>query len=291
MKLFIIMAITYFFISCTNRNDITNEVEKIIENKDLKLGIGIYDFENDEIYLYNGHDKFPMQSVYKLPIVIEILDLVDKNQLRLDDKINISKEDRHPNIYSPIRDKYPNGVEMSLSEIILYTIANSDNVGCDVLIKLGGGIDSIGNFMTKNNLSDISIKNYEREIQSNWEIQFENWATPAAIINLLKQFNNNRLLNPNTTDYLWSVMTQSNTGSINRLLSSDIIVGYKTGSSGVGENGIIAALNCAGIMKQEEKEIAFAIFITDSKEDRETNMNIIAQIGKIIDNFYLKTKK
>ena len=82
---------------------------------------------------------------------------------------------------------------------------------------------------------------------------------------------------------------QSSTGSIKNLLPSNINVGYKTGNSGVGPNGVIAAQNCVGIMDNGTKKIAFAIFITDSKEDKETNMNIIAQIGEIIaTNYNLK---
>ncbi len=282
MKLLATTILSILIFGCSTENKISQDIKEITNGKDLKLGVALYDFENNSYYAYNGLDTFPMQSVYKLPISIAILDLVDSNRFGLNDSITISKEDLSPNLYSPIRDKYPNGVKMPLSEIILYTIAQSDNTGCDLLISIANGTDSISKFLENKGLTNIKIRNYEREIQSDWNIQFDNWTTPMAMINLLKKLNNQELLSSQSTSFIWKVMTQSSTGSIKDLLPSTITAGYKTGYSGVGENQIIAAQNCVGIMQDGKKRIAFAIFITNSKESRNTNMEVIAKIGKMI---------
>ncbi len=60
----------------------------------------------------SGNHHFPFQSVYKFHLGIAVLHQVD--------------------LYSPIKDKYPNGLPLPLREVITYTLAQSDNVGCDI---------------------------------------------------------------------------------------------------------------------------------------------------------------
>ena len=282
MKYIITALIVLLFYGCSEKIEITNNIEKIIKGKELKLGFAVYDFCNGELYHYNGDDAFPMQSVYKLPISMAVLNRVESGKLRLNDTIQITKDDLSPNLYSPIRNKYPEGVDMLLSELILYTVAKSDNNGCDLLIDIAGGVDGVSKFLQANNLDNIQINNFEREIQADWSVQFDNWVTPTAMVDLLKQLNNGKILQTKSMDFIWEVMMQSSTGSIKELIPSDIVVGYKTGYSGVGEDGVIAAQNCIGIMKYGEKSIAFAIFITDSNESKDVNMNIIAKLGEVI---------
>ncbi len=286
---YIVILLTILVCACSKPSKLEREIEQITACKDLKLGVSIYNLTTGEHFDINGNDRFPMQSVYKLPIAIAVLDRVDKGELLLDDTIRITKRDLSPDLYSPIRDKYPNGVDMPLSEIILYTIAQSDNNGCDLLIDMAGGVDRIEKLLCSNSLYNIQVKNYEHEIQADWSVQFENWTTPTAMVELLKQLNNGSILQPRSTDFIWDVMMQSNTGSIKDLLPSNLTVGYKTGNSGVGKDGVIAAQNCVGIMQQGEKKVAFAIFITDSNECRDDNMNIIAQVGELIYTNYINT--
>ena len=78
---------------------------------------------------------------------------------------------------------------MLLSELILYTVAKSDNNGCDLLIDIAGGVDGVSKFLQANNLDNIQINNFEREIQADWSVQFDNWVTPTAMVDLLKQLN------------------------------------------------------------------------------------------------------
>ncbi len=82
----------------------------------------------------------PMLSVFKFHIALAVLNQVDKGNLTLDQKILIKKSDLLENTWSPLREKYPDGnVELPLSEIITYTVAQSDNNGCDILLRLIGG--------------------------------------------------------------------------------------------------------------------------------------------------------
>ena len=128
-----------------------------------------------------------MQSVFKFHIGLALLSEIDKGKFSLDQKIEIQKKDLLPDLYSPIRDKYPDGATLTISEILEYTISASDNVGCEVLLRLLGGPSAVENYFAKNKFKDVAIKFNEEQQQGNWDLQFQNWTTPKAANKVLNQ--------------------------------------------------------------------------------------------------------
>ena len=85
-------------------------------------------------------------------------------------------------MYSPVRDKYPNGTELSIAELLRYTICESDGSASDVLMKLIGGPGKVMLFLEEIHVPDIQVVNYEKEIGRDWETQYRNWATPNGVV-------------------------------------------------------------------------------------------------------------
>lgn len=288
MKKLIIFSIMMILCIVSNAQFSTtrSDIEALIKDKNLKLGLALYDFSNGDTLSINGNDHFPMQSVFKFPIALAMLNKVDSGYFALTEKVMIEKSDLRPGMWSPIQDKYPNeNVELPLSEVIKYTIAQSDNLGCDLLMKLLNGAPYIDKYVHNQGINDINIKYNELESYVAWDRQFENWTTPHAMIQLLQLFYNKELLKPDTQTFLWNTMAQTSTGSVRYLLPKEAIVAHKTGSSGYNSNKVCAALNDVGIMiLPNGNAVAFAIFITNSTESPEVNANIIAEIARIVYN-------
>jgi len=89
----------------------------------------------------NESERFPMQSVYKLPISMAILDQVEHGTLTLNQKTSLTAKDMAPaGLHSPIRDRYPQGgIDISIRDLIRAAIVDSDGTASDVLFRLGGG--------------------------------------------------------------------------------------------------------------------------------------------------------
>ncbi len=68
-----------------------------------------------------------------------MLSEIDKGKFSLDQKIDVRKGDVSLDLCSPIKDKYPDGTRLTIAEILEYRVSNSDNVGCEVLLRLLGG--------------------------------------------------------------------------------------------------------------------------------------------------------
>lgn len=280
--LFALISISSF----SQINTIKDRINKIIQNKNAGIGVAILDLNSNESVVINGEEHYPMQSVFKFPIALKVLSDVDKDKITLGDSVFISSAELKKKTWSTIQEKYPNGnVKIALSDILYYTIALSDNIGCDVLLKNYGGTSSVNHYLKSIGIENMTIKRNEAEQQSKPDLQYDNWATPNEAINLLTKFYSNSLLKPATQRFLWQTMTKTATGSIKQQLPKNIIVAHKTGSAPNIKNGT-AVNNDIGIMVfPHKKAIAYAIFIKDSKETSETNYSIIAEIGKIIADY------
>ncbi len=173
---YIFLLICFFSISNNAQNieTLRNEIMKNISSKKATVGLSICGENENDTLTINGAEHLPMQSVFKFHIALVVLSEIDKGKFKLNQKIKISKQELLPDTWSPIREKYPNGTTLKLSEILKYTVAESDNNGCDLLVRLLGGINKVNSYFENQNIKEISIKANEEEMHKSWEIQFTN---------------------------------------------------------------------------------------------------------------------
>ena len=263
--------------------ELKKEIEIIVGGKDLKLGLALYDFSTGKSISINGNDKYPMQSVFKFPIGVALLDCVSRGEFSLSDSVTLTKADLLPDLWSPIRERWPEGVRLPLVSVMTYMVAHSDNSATDFLIHKIGGVARIQDIVNRLGAKKINIRNNEAEIQGSWSVQFDNWTTPNAMVDFLRLMNDGKLLDKANTAVLWEIMASASSGSVNRLVSKTVTFARKTGYSGVNSQGIIAAQNDVGIIEFEDgRRVAYAIFLTDSTLGTDAGYDILAQIGKAI---------
>ncbi|MDO8899617.1 MAG: serine hydrolase [Bacteroidales bacterium] len=121
---------------------------------------------------------------------------------------------------------------------------------------------------------------------------FQNWTTPKAASTTLKLFyeNRNNLLSKTSYEFFWKTNKETTTGK-NRIkgqLPEGTIVAHKTGWSGTNkETGITAAVNNIGIVFLPNGQyFIISVFVSESKENFDTNEKIIADIAKATYDFY-----
>lgn len=263
--------------------ELKKEIEIIVGGKDLKLGFALYDFSTGKSISINGNDRYPMQSVFKFPIGVALLDCVSRGEFALSDSVTLTKADLSPDLWSPIRERWPEGVRLPLVSLMTYMVAHSDNIATDFLIHKIGGVARIQDIVNRLGAKKINIRNTEAEIQGSWSVQFDNWTTPNAMVDFLRLMNDGKLLDKANTAVLWEIMSSASSGSVNRLVPKTVTFARKTGYSGANSQGIIAAQNDVGIIELEDgRRVAYAIFLTDSTLGTDAGYDILAQIGKAI---------
>lgn len=285
------------FKPCAQSTDSLKQViQRIVSEKKATVGVAINDQNGKEILSINAELHFPLQSVFKFPIALAVLSGVDKGIFSLSQKISIEKKDLVPNTHSPIRDEYPNGTSLAISKILEYTVSQSDNIGCDVLLRLIGGPQQVEKYFKNKGFQDLSIKTNEEVQQSNWDLQFQNWITPRTANKILMSYydNKTKLLTPNSHDFIWKIMKETQTGParLRGQLPGNTIVAHKTGSSGTNKDGLTAAVNDIGIIFLPGRHYFFiSVFVTKSTENTETNEKIIADLSKATWDYYKAKSK
>ncbi|MBP0611790.1 class A beta-lactamase, subclass A2 [Chryseobacterium sp. cx-311] len=263
--------------------NLKGDIERIIKGKDATVAVSVLKLGESYNVDINGDKKLPMQSVFKFHIALAVLDAADNGKLSLDQPIFIKKADLLENTWSPIRNKYPEGnISLPLQEIIRYTVAESDNNGCDILLRLIGGTEAVQNFMDTKEISDFSIKANEEEMHRDWNVQYTNYTTTNSMNTVLKKFKEGKMVSAKSTDFLLKVMLGTKTGlnKIKEQLPAETPVAHKTGSSGKNSAGLTGAENDAGIITLPNgDQYALSIFVSDSRETEAVNCKIISDIS------------
>ncbi|HEY5747928.1 MAG TPA: class A beta-lactamase, subclass A2 [Chryseolinea sp.] len=293
-----IVALTTIFLLALTVHDVAaqqaelrGEIARITASISGDVGVAVLNLDTGDTLTWHGRGHFPMQSVFKFPLAIMVLHEVDQGTLTLDQKIHIRKEDMLPNTWSPMAVKYPEGnVDIALSEILRYTVSQSDNNGCDVLFRLMGGTKKVNDFLHGLGTTQIAIAATEAEMHEAWPIQFTNWCEPGAMVALLKQFDRGNILSPSSRDFLWKIMVETSTGPkrIKGLLPAGTVVAHKTGTGDYNAEGVLGAFNDAGIMVLPDgSHLAVVIYISRTKEKDTAKLDlVIAQISRAVYDQY-----
>jgi len=260
------------------------QIDEISRAAQSRVGAAATLLETGESVAVRGDEHFPMQSVYKLPIAMAVLHAVDGGALALDRTVMVQAADLVPaKVYSPLRDRYPHGgVELSLRELLRQAVEVSDGTASDVLLRLAGGGESVTRFVRGLGVTDMTVATSEAEMARGDDVQYRNWASPLAAIQLLRAIQEGPGLSPSSRALLLEFMTASVPGArrIRGLLPAGTLVAHKTGTSGTA-GGLTRATNDVGIVRlPDARHLAVAVFVADSKADEATREAVIARIAR-----------
>jgi beta-lactamase class A len=232
----------------------------------------------------NGDLRFPLGSVYKIPIALAVLDAADRGALSLGEPVPVGPEDLAPG-WSPIADRHPQGgVAIPVRDLLDAMLTQSDNTACDVLLARVGGPAAVTARVRALGVPDVRVDRPERRMGSDWfgvTLEPEStWTrasiaaardrlpdstraraaaafvndprdsgTPAGIATLLRRTLAGEALSPAMTGTLLGLMRRSATGPgrLRAGLPRGAELAHKTGSSGTWR-GATACVNDAGIV-------------------------------------------
>jgi beta-lactamase class A len=289
LLLTLIFLSTVTFAQGPKRGGLRGQIESIAREAKGRVGVAITVLETDESVALLGEQQFPMQSVYKLPIAMAVLAQVDQGMLKLNQMIRVEKSDFvTAGQRSPIRDRHPQGVELSLQELLQTMVSESDGTACDVLLRVIGGPQTVMGYLRGMNLPGIAVETTEKEMGQDEMVQYRNWAKPTAMTKLLRDLQFGHVLSSPSRKLLMDWMTQSPTGPrrLKGRLPASVIVAHKTGSSGTSK-GLTRATNDVGLISLPDgKHLAIAVFVSDSRANMAVRESVIARITKAAWDFY-----
>jgi beta-lactamase class A len=251
-----------------------------------RVGIGAVLVETGDAAYVDRSGRYPMQSVYKLPIAMAVLKLVDEGKVRIDQEVSITPDDFvRWGFHSPIRNTNPQGTVLPLGVILRYSISESDGTASDVLLDLAGGPEAVMTYLKSIGVSDLIVADSEKSISKDWETQYRNWSTPDASIQLLRLIYERRAgLSEQTTNLLLNIMTETETGDrrLKRGLPDSASIAHKTGTGGT-QNRITGATNDIGIITLPDgRHILIAVYVSDSPENGAVREKVMADAARAV---------
>jgi beta-lactamase class A len=265
----------------------------------------------------NRDQRFSLQSVMKMLVGMAVLDAVDHNGWKLDDKVLVHRKDLSL-FMQPIAEKVgPSGFETTIGDLIRRANVDSDSAAADILADRLGGISAVQRFLNRSGIRGMRIDRTERDLQTEinglkWRPEFveaevlrsaiaalprdqkaaayaryqkdvRDTSTPLAMVELLRKLSSGKLLSPSSTRFMLEVLEQVNTGQ-DRLkagTSKPWRLAHKTGTSGSFE-GLTVASNDVGLFRGPSGDIAVSVFVADSHAADDTRAKVIADIARAI---------
>ena len=234
---------------------------------------------------FHADAHVPMQSVFKFPLSIAVLQQVEAGKFWLDEPVRFLPSDRYPGTHSPLQDAHPKAdIDVPLRELLHLSVSFSDNVATDILLRVIGGPATVQRSLNGLGFPQLHVVDSEASMHDNEQRQYRNDATPLAMVGLLRRVADRSPLTPEHTALLnqWMEDPAASPKRIRGDLPPGTIVAHKSGSSGT-EKGMTAATNDVGLIKLPDgRRLAIAIFITNSPRNTAALEPVIAGIAKAI---------
>jgi beta-lactamase class A len=241
-----------------------------------RVGFAATDLASGRSLGFNQNERFPTQSVFKLPIAIEVLRQVDAGRLDLDRVIALDASDARGG--PPGTFAVP--AQHTTGELLEAMIVRSDNVACDKLLALLGGPAVVDARIRKLRVDGVTIRFSEKEMGTG----VDNSATPTAMVALLAKIARRKLgLSAASARHLDDLLLGVTTGPkrIMGALPPGTPVAHKTGTSET-RNGATDATNDVGLITLPGgHRVAIAVFVHASPADEATRERTIAQLARL----------
>ena len=269
--------------------ELQKEIATIAKEAKGKVGVFALLMEDERAVSLNGNEHFAMQSVVKLPVAMAILKQAAEGKLTRDQKISFTVEDLvNPNQRSPLRDRNPKGGEVTIDELLQLAISESDGTACDVLTRTAGGPPAIQEYINSLGITEMEMKRTHKEFGKDWDMQYENWATPEAAVSLLQslwsQTSHGDPEDELKQHIILKNMYETGTGPnrLKGLLPPGAPVAHKTGTGGT-RDGITSATNDVGVITLPNgKHVAIAVFVGDSSAEEKVREGVIAKVARAV---------
>ena len=293
VRILIVVALSASCTQLAAQKSLRTQLADIAESISGDVGVAVRLIERGDTMSYHGAHPFPMQSVYKFPLALQVMNDVDNGKLTLDQRRPVTLAEYYQT-HSPLMKEFPEGnADLTVSDALRYTIEWSDNVACDILFRLVGGPKRVDLFVNGQGIRDMALRNTEREMHANNQLQYQNWSTPQAMVELLTKFYQSDMLSEKSRTALWRMMVNTKTGPkrIRGLLPAGTVVANRTGTGDKTKERRVSAVNDIGIVELPNGEhLAIVVFVSNTREEIPVAEEVIANIAKAVYDGYATRK-
>lgn len=283
-RLFLLLALVLTAAApASAEGNLKTQLQKIIAGADARVGVAV--IADGDTLTVNGSPDYPLMSVMKLHQAVAVARILEERGLPLTTTVHIYVQDLKAGTWSPLRDARPGGgFDMSVAELLRYTLQQSDNNACDILFDRFAAPEHVDSIIRSMGFRDFRIAATEDEMHRDLKKCRENVSSPLSAADLMDRLASGTLpLGKEYADFIRSTLLECRTG-LNRLPlpleGSGALIGHKTGTSDREADGRWTGINDVGFVLLPDGRIyTLAVFISDSALGMEENEKLIADIS------------
>ncbi len=267
----------------SEERDLKTQIREIIAGADARVGVAV--IADGDTLTVNGSPDYPLMSVMKLHQAVAVARILEERGLPLTTTVHIYVQDLKAGTWSPLRDARPGGgFDMSVAELLRYTLQQSDNNACDILFDRFAAPEHVDSIIRSMGFRDFRIAATEDEMHRDLKKCRENVSSPLSAADLMDRLASGTLpLGKEYADFIRSTLLECRTG-LNRLPlpleGSGALIGHKTGTSDREADGRWTGINDVGfVLLPDGRSYTLAVFISDSALGMEENEKLIADIS------------
>ena len=144
-----------------DRPDAETEIREYLAGKSARIGVAVINPDDaaDTIMINAGED-FPMMSVFKFPLALALAEWLDRQGSSLADSVDVGEAELREDTWSPMLKMYgKRPLRLTYREVLEWSLKESDNNACDVLIDRIGGTTAVSGILDSLGVGDeIRVK-------------------------------------------------------------------------------------------------------------------------------------
>lgn len=262
--------------SLAHADGLEDVLKSIEENISGRLGVAVLYTENDEIWHFNGGQRFPVMSTFKTLACAKLLYDSTNNGFDLTTETLVEADKLI--FWSPVTKKLINK-KITAESACEATMLTSDNTAANIVLDHIGGPDGVTAFLHLVGDEITRLDRIEPDLNEAKPGDLRDTTTPTAMVKTLNQLFFGNVLVPSSSSKIKNWM-QENTIS-NALLRSVLPEGWmiadRTGAGGNGTRGITAI-----IWDGSRAPLILAIYMAETDLTLEQRNQAIAKIGKAL---------
>jgi len=265
-----------------------------------RLGVGYKNLISGEEFYVDGDVRFPAASIFKVPVLIEFFNQLERGVVSMDTMVELVEKDI--SLGSGILNKLTLGIKLPLRDYVTLMMILSDNTAADYVVRLLGK-DNINAMIASMGLKNTTLDYTCNElILANWGIPINtpraeakakvesgdftrnvamytepnapnNWTSPWDMTQIFSLLYSKKLVSEKACDEMMSIMEQCETNNRlpyllpkNELDTAQKVI-HKTGT-------LHRIVNDAGIIASKHQTYILAAFyngLNASAEERDGN--------------------
>lgn len=210
MKKMISLSFLFFsLLAAAQKTDVKlqKQISQLIQSFHGDIGIYIHDLKHNKIVAINADSIFPTASIVKVPILIGIMDKIEKRTLNYHQRL-IYTDSLYYNEGDDILSRFKDSASIELSKVMMLMLTISDNTASLWLQGLAGGGARINAILDSLQYTATRVNSRTAGREANRSRFGWGQSSPYEMANIMQQIVDGKMISKNASDKMLRLLSR-----------------------------------------------------------------------------------